>query len=83
MMNKILVTVRVPMIQQDYDVYIPASKNVKTTIDLLAKTVNELSGGYFPLDNDYTLMSQSGVVFDLRANIKESNIKNGDVIILL
>lgn len=83
MNNKILVTVVVPMLEETYDIYIPVSKSINVTIDLLVNTINELSEGHFPLDKKHVFMSDKGVVFDKNCNVKECNIKNGDSVILI
>lgn len=83
MMNKILITVLVPMIEEEYDIYIPISKSIKVTIDLLVKTINELSEGHFPIKEKCIIMSSTGTVFNESSNIKECGIKNGDKVILI
>ena len=83
MTNKILITVNVPMIEEKYDIYIPISKSIKTTKDLLMKTINELSEGHFPKKENCTIMSSTGVVYENNLTIKECEIKNGDKIILI
>lgn len=82
-MNKILVTVLVPMIEEEYDIFVPVSKSIKLTTDLLVKSINELSEGHFPIKEKCVLMSSSGIVFDEALIIKECGIKNGDKIILI
>ena len=81
-MNKILVTVVVPSIEECYDVYIPISKTVKTTKKLLVKTINELSEGHFPI-KECTLMSSTGTVYDINLTLKEVGVKNADKIVLI
>lgn len=83
MINKILVTVVVPMIEKSYDIYIPASKNIKIAIDLLSETINELTDGHFPIKEKYMLMNTSGEILDKKKTVKESGIKNGDRLILI
>ena len=83
MTNKILVTVIVPMIEEEYDIYIPVSKTIKLTLKLLTKTINELSEGHFPLKENNTLLSSTGVMFTNNFTIKECGIKNGDKIVLI
>ncbi len=83
MTNKILITVLVPMIEEQYDIYIPVSKSIKVTANLLIKTINELSEGHFPIKEKCTLLSSTGIVFNEGSNIKECGIKNGDKIILI
>lgn len=83
MTNKILITVLVPMIEEQYDIYIPISKSIKTTANLLGKTINELSEGHFPIKDKYIILSSGGQVLSEISNIKECSIKNGDKIILI
>lgn len=83
MTNKILVTVVVPMIEEKYDIYVPISKNVKVTINLLSKTINELSEGYFPIKDKYTLMNDKGIALGEASILKDCGVKNGDKLILI
>lgn len=83
MNNKILITVIVPMIEEKYDIYIPVSKSIKVTKQLLIKTINELSEGHFPKKDDCTLISSKAEIYNSKFTIKECGIKNGDKIILI
>lgn len=83
MTNKILITVLVPMIEEQYDIYIPVSKNIKVTTKLLVKTINELSEGHFPLKENTVLISSNGEILGNALTVKECGIKNGDRIVLI
>ena len=83
MTNKILITVIVPMIEERYDIYIPISKSIKVTKELLIKTINGLSEGHFPLKEKCTLLSSNGTMFCDNFIIKDCNLKNGDKVILI
>lgn len=83
MMNKILITVKVPMIEKEYDIRIPVSKNVKITSDLLINTIHELSEGHFPKKEKVILMLNNGTILKNNTIIKECGLKNGDVVILI
>lgn len=83
MTNKILITVVVPLIEEKYDIYIPISKSIKVTKDLLIKTINELSEGHFPKKETCVLLSNSGSVYGDNSTIKDCRIKNGDKVILI
>ncbi len=83
MTNKILVVVVVPMIEEEYNVYIPVSKNIKIATDLIVKTVNELSEGHYPIKKNSVLMDSSGNIFAKGYTVKESGIKNGDKLVLI
>ena len=83
MTNKILITIVVPMIEEKFDIYIPVSKSVRVTKQLLTKTIHELSGEHFPKNKNCILMSNNGKEYDDNFNIKDSGIKNGDKLILI
>ena len=83
MTNKILVIVVVPMIEEEYNIYIPVSKSINVTIELLVKTINELSEGHYQIKNNAKLISSNGEIFPRNYTVKASGIKNGDKIILI
>ena len=83
MTNKILITVVVPLIEEKYNIYIPISKSIKVTKELLIKTINELSEGHFPKKETCILLSDKGIAYENSLTIKECGIKNGDRIILI
>lgn len=82
-MNKILITLVVPMIDKEYDIFIPISKKIFVAKKLLIEAVNELSEGHYPIKEKCTLLSDLGIPFDDEKTIKDSKIKNGDRIILI
>ena len=83
MTNKILITVAVPLIEEKYNIYIPVSKSIKVTKELLIKTINELSEGHFPKKESCVILSDKGIVYENNLTIKECGIKNGDKIIVM
>ena len=83
MTNKIFITVGVPMIDEEYDIYIPVSKNIKLSIDLIVKAINELTNGHFPIKDNYIMINSNGEILSKSKTIKESNLKNGDKVILV
>ena len=83
MNNKILVTIKVPMLEKSYDIYVPISKNVKVVKELLVDTIHELSEGHFPKKNGVILMKRDGTLLNDKAVLKDCNIKNGYVLTLI
>ena len=83
MQNKILVIVYVPMIEKEFDIYIPIVKKVGTVKNLIIKIVEENSDGTFVNDNCKNLYDKlSGEKIDDNLFVKESIIKNGSKLIL-
>ena len=83
MNNKILVIVYVPLIEKDYDIYIPTVKKIGTVKKLIIKIVEELSEGAFKGDNTKFLYDKlTGEIISDELFVRDSNIQNGSKIIL-
>lgn len=82
-MNKVLVELLVPEIEQTYSIFIPASKKISTIISLLSKAAQELSDGYFEVKKNNIILDEFGNPYNLNDNVKTAGIKNGTKIILI
>lgn len=83
-MNKILVKLYVPKIDKQYDVLIPPNKNICNIIHLLTKAIDELNLGYYKVNQFPLLYDKStGKPYDIKLNIKETNIRNGKELMLI
>ena len=84
MKNKINVDIIVPAINETYNLFIPINKKVGEIIKLLNQSINELSNGEFPISNKLSLVNlNSGDVYDIGINVKDSNILDGSKLVLL
>lgn len=83
MTNKILITVKVPLLEEEYDIFVPVSKKIDALKFLLVKAINELTNGDYPIKTNIILLSENGDMFANNLTVKDSNIKNGDKIILI
>ncbi len=82
MKNKVLVIVSVPMIEKEFDLYIPVVKKVGTIKNLIIKIVEEASEGTFTDDGCKSLYDKvTGERLDEQQFVK-SSIKNGTRLIL-
>ncbi len=83
-MNKVLVKLYVPTIEQQYDIWIPLNKKIYSIIILLSKAVFELSdGNYNPKDMPILYDRLTAKPYNVDLNVKESNIRNGAEIVLI
>lgn len=83
-MNKVLVKVYVPIIEEQYDILVPLNRRIYNVIKLLAKAINELSNGYYaPKDEPMLYDKITAIPYDENLSIRESNIRNGTELILL
>ena len=82
MKNKILVMVYVPMIEEEYDVYIPTIKKVGTIKNLIIKMVEENNDAFVDDGCNYLYDKMTGEKIDEQQFIKYSVIKNGSKLVL-
>lgn len=85
MNNKILIEVIVPLLEDNFEIYIPVNKRISTVIKLIEKSLNEITNGYYPTqkENSVIIDEESGSVFDVNLTVKESKMINGSKIILI
>ena len=78
MNNKLLIMVYVPLIDKEYDVYIPTVKKIGTVKNLIIKMIEENSEDAFVNDGCKFLYDKlTGEKLDDNKFIKYSSIKNG------
>ncbi len=83
-MNKVLVKLYVPVIEKEYDIWLPINKKVYKITSLIVKSVNELCGGYYtPSKTAMLYEKNTAKPYNMNLNVKENNIKNGTEIILI
>ena len=84
MKNKYLITILIPDIEYEFDVYIPSNKKVGTIKKYLYSAINELTNGAFKIkDNVIFIDRDNGIPYDNDKLIKDSGIKNGTKIVLI
>jgi len=83
-MNKVLVKVYVPILEEQYDILIPLNRRIYNVIKLLTKAINELSNGYYTPQRKSVLYDKiTAIPYDDNLSIRESNIRNGTEVILI
>lgn len=83
-MNKILVSVKVPTIEEEYDLFIPIGEKMGEVLLLIQKSIHELSGGYYVINETANLYdSIGGKVINKNNIVRFSGLKNGSKVILL
>lgn len=82
--NKILVRLYVPVIDECYDIKIPLDKKLYKVIYLLIKSIYDLSeGAYMPQSSPRLYDKWSAQYFDVDLTARENNIQNGAELILI
>lgn len=78
MNNKILVTVYVPLLDENFDVFIPVNKKVGTVKNGIVSSIKNLAAKEYQL-----MMKNSCELIDDNIYVKNSDINNGCKLILL
>lgn len=83
-MNKILVTIFVVNIEEQYDVFLPKTKNIGNTILLVVDAIHQLSNNSLPIDKEYCLINKrTGQYYKKKEMILETDIETGTELLLL
>ena len=85
MKNKVLVQLIVPSIEAKYDLFIPINKRIGSVIDLICKSLNELTGGLYDenIKNKKLYNSITGEMYNMQDLIRKTDIRNGSKIVLM
>lgn len=84
MNNKILIRLYIPLIEEEYDIFIPINKRVGTIKQLLEKCISEQNDNGYVLTEDTNLYSkETGKVYDVQLLVKDTDLKNGSRVVLL
>lgn len=84
MNNKILIRLYIPLIEEEYDIFIPINKRVGTIKQLLEKCISEQNdNGYVPAEDTNLYSKETGKVYDVQLLVKDTDLKNGSRVVLL
>ena len=82
--NKILIELYIPLIEKNYDLYIPINKKIGTIKKLIEEGLIDLT------DHDYIIKEESnfysketGKIYDVNKSVRETDFKNGSRIVLI
>lgn len=83
-MNKILISIYVLTIEEEYDLFIPINENMKNVLNLIQQTIAELSGGYYIVNqNAFLYNGIDGKIINNNNIVKFSGLKNGSRVLLV
>ena len=84
MKNKVLINLFVPSIDNIYEIYIPVNESVNKILELMIKTVVDLSDGTFDLRQTHYLMdADTGLIYNDAQIIRDTNINNSKKLVLI
>lgn len=83
-MDKVLVCVYVPLIEKEFDVYIPVNKKISFIKKLLVKSISELSNGNYKVNGNVKISNKiTNNVYNEEEYIINTDIRNGSKIVIL
>mgnify|MGYP003292347215 CR=1 FL=1 len=84
MNNKILIGLYIPLIEKNYDIYIPVNKKIGTIKKLIEEGLVELTDNSYVIKEDSNFYSkETGTIYDVNKTVRETDLKNGSRIILI
>ena len=84
MKNKVLIKVYVPSIDEEYEIYIPTNESIKKVLELIVKSIYELSDSYLDISvNHYLLDPNTSNIYMNDQIIRDTDIKNSKKLILV
>lgn len=84
MKNKVLVTVKIPEIDESYDVYLPVNRKIGNIITLLINSIKDLNEIEFEDNcNLFLYSSITGEKYDIDKLLYDTDIRNGSIIYLI
>lgn len=81
--NKILIQLYIPLIEEEYDIFIPINKRVGIIKQLIEKNMSEQANGYIIKEDTNLYSKETGKVYDVQVIVKDTDLKNGSRVVLL
>lgn len=82
--NKVLIKLTIPDLDSSYDVFIPINRKIGNVIELLNKSLNELTKGIYEGTRQQNLYNKyTGTRYNNNLLVIETDIRNGTHIILI
>ena len=84
MKNKILIKVYVPSIDEEYEIYIPVNETINKVLELILKSVSELSDDNLDLNQKHYLLDpDTSLTYNKSDIVRDTNIKNSKKLVLV
>jgi hypothetical protein len=84
MNNKILIELEIPLLEKNYDLFIPINKKIGTVKTLIENSLVELTdNAYVPKEDSNFFSKETGDIYDVNKTVRDTDLKNGSRIILI
>lgn len=83
MKDKVLITIYVPNLSKEYNLFIPFNERIGVLVDNIVKSIYELSENRLNLNKKYYLFNEKDAsIYDKNMIVSETDIKNTSKLIL-
>lgn len=83
-MSRILVEIKVPVTQKNFEAFISSDSLMSEVISMLVQIMNDMNQGNYRGTEDAILCNaETGIIYNVNMRIAELEIKNGDQLILI
>lgn len=80
---RVYVIIEAPILDEKYELFIPIDRRIHDIIDILSKSLTELSTNYYAQRKPVLYNKSSGKMYDMNLIIKNTDIKMGTRLILI
>ena len=81
-MNKILITIYVVSLNEEYDIFLPIGLKFDEIIDIIQDSLCELSNNNYQKKENVDLYTSTGLIINKNNIVKFSGLKNGIKLLL-
>ena len=82
-MNRILVKICFPIIEETFDVWLPVNKKIYQIINLLSKNILKINLTETTENMPFLYNKYTGYCYDLNSKVKDTDIKNSTELIFI
>lgn len=83
-MNKVLVEVYVPVLEQSFDMFIPTHSPMYEVLELIKKAITVLSDSHFVANQNTVICHrEDGTIININLSVYELEIRNGSKLMLI
>lgn len=80
---KVYVIIEAPIIDQEYELFVPIDRKINDLLDALKKSKNDFSVNYYKNNSPNIYNKTTGKIYNLNAVIKNTDIKMGTRLVII
>ncbi len=80
---KVYVKIEIPILEKEYELFIPVDRRIHEVLSLILKSTPELSSGYYKENKPNIYSKSTGKMYDVNEIIKNTDIKMGTRLVII